>query len=59
METATLSDFSRNFRELQKHAKRPYSLRKVIRELSDKPGISPTESTDLPGLRHEVLRHRR
>jgi hypothetical protein len=37
METATLSDFSRNFRELQKHAKRPYSVLKVLRELSNKP----------------------
>ena len=35
--TNQVSDFSRNFAQLEKHSKRPYSLRKVIRELSDKP----------------------
>jgi Phage capsid family len=35
--THQVSDFSRNFAQLEKHSKRPYSLRKVIRELSDKP----------------------
>jgi hypothetical protein len=35
--TNQVSDFSRNFAQLEKHSKRPFSLRKVIRELSDKP----------------------
>jgi Phage capsid family len=35
--THQVSDFSRNFAQLEKYSKRPYSLRKVIRELSDKP----------------------
>jgi hypothetical protein len=35
--TNQVSDFSRNFAQLEKHSKRPYSLRKVIRELSNKP----------------------
>jgi hypothetical protein len=35
--TNQVSDFSRNFAQLEKYSKRPYSLRKVIRELSDKP----------------------
>jgi hypothetical protein len=35
--THQVSDFSRNFAQLEKHSKRPYSLRKVIRELSDAP----------------------
>jgi hypothetical protein len=29
--TNEISDFSRNFREMQKHAKRPYSLLRVLR----------------------------
>jgi HK97 family phage major capsid protein len=35
--TDQISDFSRNFRELQKHAKRPYSLTSVIRSFCSKP----------------------
>ena len=35
--TNEVSDLSRNFREMQKHAKRPYSVVKLIRELSQKP----------------------
>jgi len=31
--TTDSSDFSRNFHELQKHAKRPYSLTRVLRSL--------------------------
>jgi hypothetical protein len=35
--TNQLSDFSRNFRQLEKTAKRPYSLSKVVRELAKQP----------------------
>jgi len=35
--THEASDFSRNFRELQKHAKRPYSLTKVLRSFCSTP----------------------
>jgi hypothetical protein len=35
--TTQVSDFSRNFRQLEKAAKRPYSLAKVIRELAKQP----------------------
>jgi hypothetical protein len=35
--TTQVSDFPRNFRELEKRAKRPYSLGKVVRQLSQKP----------------------
>jgi hypothetical protein len=35
--TTEASDFSRNFRELQKHAKRPYSLTRVIRSFCSTP----------------------
>jgi hypothetical protein len=37
LETERVSDFRRNFRELQKHAKRPYSLTKLIRSLCTRP----------------------
>jgi hypothetical protein len=35
--TNQVSDFSRNFREMEHRAKRPYSLTKVIRALSSTP----------------------
>jgi hypothetical protein len=35
--TKEASDFSRNFRELQKHAKRPYSLTRVLRSFCTTP----------------------
>jgi hypothetical protein len=35
--TTEHSDFSRNFRELQKHAKRPYSLTRVLRSFCRTP----------------------
>jgi hypothetical protein len=35
--TTQLPDFSRNFAELEKRCKRPYSILKVVRALSDKP----------------------
>jgi hypothetical protein len=35
--THQISDFSRNFADLEKRSKRPYSLVKVIRALSTKP----------------------
>jgi hypothetical protein len=35
--TNQVSDFSRNFAQLSKHTKRPYSLAHVIRALSAKP----------------------
>jgi len=37
LSTNEASDFSRNFRELQKHAKGPYSLTKVIRSFCSTP----------------------
>ena len=37
LSTTQLSDFGRNFTSLEKHAKRPYSLCKVIRGLSAMP----------------------
>jgi HK97 family phage major capsid protein len=43
--TTQTSDFSRNFRELEKRSKRPYSLAKVIRELNKR---------ELSGLELEV-----
>jgi|SRR6516164_4585830 len=35
--TNQISDFSRNFREMQKHAKRPYSLTRVLRSFCTSP----------------------
>jgi hypothetical protein len=35
--TSSVPDLSRNFRQMEKASKRPYSLVKLIRELSDKP----------------------
>ena len=35
--TNEISDFSRNFREMQKHAKRPYSLLRVLRSFCSSP----------------------
>lgn len=35
--TNEVSDFSRNFREMQKHAKRPYSLLRVLRSFCSTP----------------------
>jgi hypothetical protein len=35
--TTQVSDFTRNFRQMEKASKRPYSLSKVIRELGDTP----------------------
>jgi hypothetical protein len=52
--TNQVSDFSRNFAQLEKHSKRPYSLRKVIRELSNKParvtGFEAEVSQELQSL---------
>jgi HK97 family phage major capsid protein len=45
--THQVSDFSRNFAQLEKHAKQPYSLVKVVRALSTKP-------SRLDGFEHEV-----
>src|SRR6516162_2626735 len=47
LSTTQVSDFSRNFADLEKRAKRPYSLVKVVRALSSKP-------TRLDGFEHEV-----
>jgi hypothetical protein len=35
--TAQVADLGRNFREMQKHSKRPYSVVRLLRELSQKP----------------------
>jgi hypothetical protein len=35
--TSEISDFPRNFREAQKHAKRPYSLLRVLRSFCTSP----------------------
>jgi hypothetical protein len=35
--TNQVSDFGRNFAQLEKHAKRPYSLTKIIRGLACTP----------------------
>jgi hypothetical protein len=45
--TNQVSDFCRNFAQLEKHAKYPYSLVKVVRALSTKP-------SRLDGFEHEV-----
>jgi HK97 family phage major capsid protein len=37
LQTNQISDFNRNFAQLEKHAQRPYSLAKVIRELAQQP----------------------
>jgi hypothetical protein len=37
LSTNEMSDFSRNFRELQKHSKRPYSLTRVLRSFCSTP----------------------
>jgi hypothetical protein len=37
LETTQVSDFARNFRQIQKASKRPYSLLKLIREMGEKP----------------------
>jgi HK97 family phage major capsid protein len=37
LETYVQSDFSRNYREMRKHARRPYSLLRVIQGLASKP----------------------
>jgi HK97 family phage major capsid protein len=54
--TNQVSDFSRNFRELQKHAKRPYSLTNVIRSLCSTPpkldGFEMEVNEELHALNH-------
>lgn len=37
LSTNETSDFSRNFREMQKHAKRPYSLLRILRSFCTQP----------------------
>jgi HK97 family phage major capsid protein len=49
--TTAVTDFSRNFRELEKRSRRPYSLAKVIREIGNHSGVSGFEAEV-----HEELR---
>jgi hypothetical protein len=51
--TNEASDFSRNFREMQKHAKRPYSLTRVLRSFCTSP---PKRGTTALPLRCLSLR---
>src|SRR5262245_41476957 len=37
LDTNELSDFTRNFREMQRHSKRPYSLTRVLRSYCKTP----------------------
>jgi hypothetical protein len=57
LETNQVSDFSRNFRQMEKASKRPYSITKVIRELGRKPpkltGFEAEISQELSALSRE------
>lgn len=57
LETRQTTDFERNFRQLEKTARRPYSLAKVIRELAQQPprltGFEQEVHQELSSLNHD------